>query len=203
MKFEEFEATWANHQPANLPAVSFVELKRTIIPELKRRSRFLGYEMFGVIFGLLIYPVLSVANYNYWGKHNVPWFWVTLPLHTAMSIASLVYVMRRLQRHRALLQQGTATLQAFAAVSVTSIEAEMQEYRVAFWLSPALLSLAFLSGYVGNPVGYGWTRFALQAGLMLGLAVPMGLVFWRHYRVNLKPAYARQQEILRQLSEEK
>lgn len=200
MKFEEFETLWAAQQPAHVPTVDTAALKRNVIPELKRRSRMLGYEMACLIFGLLVYPVLSVANHNYWGARNVPLFWLNLPLQMALSVALLIYAVRRLQRHRARLKQGSASLQAFTAMSVANIKAEMQEYRVGLWLMPLLFSTSFLSGYVNNPVGYGWSRVALQAGLMLGLLIPMGLVLWRHYRVNLMPTLVQQKEILKQLS---
>ena len=77
----------------------------------------------------------------------------------------------------------------------------MKDYLTAWWLPPVLVSFLLLTVYLNFPVTeYGWRPFTLRAGLILGLPLLMGLVFWRHYRVNLKPAQARQKEILRQLS---
>jgi len=201
MKFEELEAMWAAQQFANPYAVDLAQLKRFIIPELKRRSRILGYEIFVLSFGLLVTPLLSFVNYLYAPPRNVTGHWVNMLLWEAVFLVLLLYAVRRVRRHLALHRCSTDTLRALTVVSLENIEAEMNDYLTAWWMSPVLIGLLLLTVYLNFPVTeYGWKPFALRAGLILGLPLLMSLVFWRHYRVNLKPAQARQKEILQQLS---
>ncbi len=201
MKFEELEAMWAAQQFANPHAVDLAQLKRFIIPELKRRSRILGYEIFVLSFGLLVTPLLSFVNYLYAPPRNVTGHWVNMLLWEAVFLVLLLYAVRRVRRHLALHRCSTDTLRALTVVSLENIEAEMNDYLTAWWMSPVLIGLLLLTVYLNFPVTeYGWKPFALRAGLILGLPLLMSLVFWRHYRVNLKPAQARQKEILQQLS---
>ncbi|MEO6991998.1 MAG: hypothetical protein ABI273_00080 [Lacunisphaera sp.] len=200
MNFEELESLWAAQRPANVHENKFAELKRLVRPELNRRRRFLCYEMFTYLFALVVIPLLAVANSNYSRPQNVPLFWVSLALNLAWCGTWLVFVVRRIGRHRTLLKQGTTSLQAFTAMSVSSVEAEMQECRIALWPTVLGVGLVVLTGYVNSSMGYGWKIFALHTGLILGILLPLGLVSWRHYRVNLKPDHARLQEILKQLS---
>ena len=201
MKFEEFEAAWATQPAANPGAMDFAKLKRSLIPGFRRRRRMLSYELFAVAVGLLVAPLLAFVNYHHARPHHVVLFWANLALFLAVYVPVLVYLIRRMQRHLRLLRQSADTLRALTALSLANLEAEMQEYRVARWLTPFLVGLPLLSAYVNNPVTeFGWQPFALRALLIFAILVPVGLVFWLHYRRNLKPDHARQQEFLRQLS---
>lgn len=201
MKFEEFETAWAM-QPATHPrAMDLTELKRSVIPALRRRSRMLGYGLFCVGFGLLASPLLAVVNYRYARPHNVVLFWVHLALFVAVYVPVLVYLVRRVQRHRQLRRQSADTLRALTAVSLANLESEIQEYRALQWLTPFVVGLPLLSAYVNHPVAaVGWQPFVLRAGLIVAFLMPVAWVIRRHYRQNLVPAYARQKEILRELS---
>ncbi|HTZ20553.1 MAG TPA: hypothetical protein VMC06_06700 [Opitutaceae bacterium] len=200
MNFEELENLWAGQQPANARPIDLDECRRALLPELKRRSRFLGYAAFSAGFALLVYPLLSVVNFLHARPHNVPLYGVNLTLHVVVMLALLIYVVRLIRRHRALVRQNAGSIRSIAELSLANIEAEIRDYRAAWWLLPLFLALPLLSVQANLPVAeFGWGPLLRRAGLVVGFLAVVGLVFWRHYRANLKPARARQKEILRQL----
>lgn len=201
MNFEELESAWAAQQSAPTPVLDAAELKRAVVPELERRGRFLGYGLFIVIFSLVITPLLTVANYRYAPPPNPAWHWISFSLWMLLLVIWLLALLRAVRQHGALLQQSTRSLRDLAAVSLTHIEAEMREYRTALWLWPALVVFQLVGIYLEFPVpDHGWTPFGLRAVFIVGLPLGIGAVVWRHYQVNLKPAQARQQYLLQQLS---
>lgn len=202
MTLEELEHVWAT-QPA--PAVRAVEdvdaLKRELAPELKRRRRMLGYGIFMAAFGLLVFPALAVANHRAAAPHVPVWHWVNLAIWMTLYAAGLAFLIRQIRRQQKLLRQSADTLRAVTLVSLASREAEMQDYRRGFWLLLPTLGLQIVNLYLKFPVAdHGWQPFAMRAAATLGFSLLLGSVFWRHYRVHLKPAHAAQKEILRGLS---
>ena len=84
---------------------------------------------------------------------------------------------------------------------MASLEAERRDYRWLPWVLGVWGVLGILSVFVNAPFhGGSWPAVALRIGIIAGFLGVVGVVFWRHYRYNLLPAYARQQEILRQLN---
>jgi|SRR5688572_11081538 len=202
MKFEELENMWAAQQPPiTTPAADFAALKRRLMPDLERRSRMLGYGIFTAVFGLLIFPALAIANYRYAQPHHPVWHWAYLALWMIMYSAALIFLVRQFRRHRDRLRQSADTVRAMTLLSLASCEAEMRDYRRALWLLAPILGLQLFNLYMKFPVtDYGWRPFVLRAMATLGFSLLVSSVFWRHYRVNLKPDHARQKEILRDLS---
>ena len=200
MKLETLEAAWGQ-QPAPAPAADFAILRRTVAPELRRRSRLLAYEAGAYLFVLLVYPAFSLANFRWFHPAHALLFEGVVALHLAVFLALLAYVGRRIGRHRALRRVGLADVRAHATVAAAAIAAEMRDSRVALALAPLLAGLALLSGYANHAGAYGWRLFGLQAGVLLAIALPVGWACWRHYRVNLKPGLARWQAVLRELEE--
>jgi|GEM_PF-3789024 len=205
MKFEELEAIWATQQAPPRAHAELAELKRSVIPELKRRSRMLGYGIFTLLLGLAVGLLLAIVNYHYAPPRSAIWHWIYTAWEVTFALALLCYALRRIGRHRTLLRQNPDTLRAVTAVSLANLEAEIQEYRTV-WSSPLVwlgfIGFPLLNSYLKFPVTeYGWRPFALRVGVILGLPLLVSWAFRRHYVVNLKPAHARQQELLRQLDE--
>lgn len=201
MNFEQLTATWAA-QPLVTPAApaTLAELQRTVIPELRRRSRFIGYEIFLNVTGLVILPLLAIANYRHAPPQYPAWHWGYFSLWMLLMIVWLVAALRSLRRHGGWLQRSTQSLREFTLASLASIESEMRSYRIALALLPAIVVLQLVNISLRFPVSeLGWPSFASRAALIVGLPLVLGLVFWRHYRVNLTPDLARQRELLQQL----
>ena len=199
MKFEELETLWTA-QPSIVPlVVDMAKIQRSLQPELRRRSRMLGYEVAVSLFCLIAISVFTLANYHH---DPVRYGGAQLALaacQTAAVALLLAHGLRRLRRHQAIRSQPVDTLRAATAVSLANIEAEMRDYR----LSQPVLWLAVASGIaaiVNAGVRHGWSTVA-GAGLpTLALLGVVATVIWRHYIVNLRPAWLRQKEILRDLA---
>jgi len=201
MKFEELENLWAAQSPSTAASVEFTALKRNLIPEMKRRGRMFRYGIFMAAFGLLVIPILTVANYRYARPANPTWHWVDAAFWMVANFTLLVFMLRALRRQRTLLQQSAETVRALTTLSLASLEAEMKDFRRGLWIVPGLVGFQLLSLYMKFPVTeHGWGPFTLRAGAVLGFSVLLSSVFWRHYHVNLKRDHARQREILRELS---
>lgn len=198
MKFEELENAWSR-QAAPIPAVDFAALQRATRPELRRRTRFLRYELGGVLLALLAYPFLSLANYLHYRPADALFFWGSVALHLAVWLVLLGYTIRRLRRHHALLREGAASLRAFAAASLEATAAEMRENRLALALTPLLFGLACLSTYANHPAGYTTRTFATQTAVMAAILLPVFLAVWRHHRRQLAPRKEHLQGLLREL----
>lgn len=201
MKFEELESAWAAQPASVAAALDLTKLKRTMMPEIRRRGRMLRYGIFTATFGLLVIPTLAVANYRYARPANPAWHWVDAAFWMVVNFAALVLMIRALRRQRALLRQSTETVRALTLVALASLEGEMTDFRRGMWAVPCMIGFQLLSLYLKFPVTeHGWSPFALRAGAVLGFSLLLSSVFWRHYRVNLKRDRARQEEILRELS---
>lgn len=201
MKFEELETAWAA-QPATVPAApDLTALKRTLMPEIKRRGRMLRYGIFLTALGLVVSPTLAVVNYRFARPVDPTGHWLNLAFWMAVNFTLLAFLIREARRQGALLRRSADTVRTLTALSLASCEAEMADFRRGLWAVPTLLAFQLLSLYLKFPVtDHGWKPFALRAGATLGLTLLMSLVFWRHYQLNLKADRARQQEILRELS---
>ena len=200
MNFDEIQSLWAAQQPANFCEPAVAKHQGALVRALKRRQRFLGYGVFISVAGLILTPLLSFANYMYAPEVGTPLYWTKVTLSLLVLAASAVFVVRQIQRHRALSQVRSDTLRQQAEVSLASLDAELRDYRRLPWAFGLWISLAVLSIYVNAPFhGGGVAAVSLRIGIVVGFCAVAGAVFWRHYRENLRPAYLRQQEILRQL----
>jgi len=198
MKFEDLENAWSS-QAAPPPAVDFAALQHATWPEMRRRARFLRYEFGGVLFVLIAYPLLSLANYLYYRPSDRVLFWGNVAVHLWAWIIVLRYTVRRLRRHRALLRESAASMRSFAAASLEATAAEMRENRVALALTPLVFDLAWLSGYANHPAGYTAQTFAMQSAVVATLLLLVIPVIWRHDRRYLAPRKEYLQTLLRDL----
>ncbi len=201
MNFEEIESLWAGQIPASpQPSPLLLDRQRSLLREFKRRSRFLGYGAFGVAFGLVFTPLLSVVNYLYLPRVGTPLYWLNAGLHLLVLVVTAVLVARRMQRHRALGRARIATLREQTELTFACLEMERRDYRWLPWTLGVWCLLAILSIAANTPFhGGSFQAVALRVGLVLGFTSAIGTIFWRHYRVHLLPAHARQQELLRQM----
>jgi MFS family permease len=200
MSFEELESLWGAQPPAASRPADLAALKRRLAPELRRRGRFFGYELFCLGLGLVLTPLLAVVNYLHVPPAQPVLYWLRVALFVAVVLAFLVAAVRRLRRHRALAAAGTETLTAFAAQSLAAVESEMHDYRLALRGLPVWLGLALLSIYVNQPpAAVGWTPLLLRAASVLAVVLVVGAVCWRHYHQNLTPEHARRQQVLAEL----
>lgn len=199
MNYADMENLWAGQAPAMPSETEIAAAKRRVESELRRRSRMLAYEVGMNAFGLIVLPLLAVANYRHDpSRYAGPWQLAHVAFQLLVVATWVVYSTRRLLRHRALSRRAAASIRALTELSVASLEAEMKDLR--FWQQPVLwLTAASLVAALGSAVfHHGWRTMALPGALTLGLVTGMALVFRRHYRVNLRPAYERQRELLRQ-----
>lgn len=201
MNFEELQSTWAAQAPVNVPAIDVAEVKRVILPEIKRRRRMLGYGLFMVVLSLVIVPLLTVANYRYAPPTLPAWYWFYHGSWMVILVAWLVAVVRSIERQGALRQQCTRSLRDLTMASLAGTEAEMNGYRSALMIVPLMIGfqLANLCLRLAADAA-DWQPFGLRAALVVGLPVAIGAVMWRHYHVNLKPARDRLEAQLRELS---
>lgn len=201
MSFEELESLWGAQQPAAASPADLAALKRRLAPELRRRSRFLGYEIFCLGLGLVVTPPLAIANYLHAPPALPVLYWLRVALFVAVVLAFLLLALRRLRRHRALVAAGAETLAAFAAQSLAAVEGEMHDYRLGLRALPVAFGLTLLSIYVNQPPAVvGWTPLLLRAAAVLAFVLVAGAVCWRHYRKNLVPEHARRRQVLAELS---
>lgn len=201
MSFEELESLWGAQQPAATRPADLAALKRRLAPELRRRSRFLGYEIFCLGLGLVVTPPLAVVNYLHAPPALPVLYWFRVALFVAVALAFLLLALRRLRRHRTLVAAGAETLATFAAQSLAAVEGEMHDYRLGLRALPVALGLTLLSIYVNQPPAVvGWTPLLLRAAAVLAFVLVAGAVCWRHYRTNLAPEHARRKQVLAELS---
>lgn len=201
MNFEELESAWAAQPATPARPIDTTELKRSIIPEFKRRGRFLGYAIFETVLCLVILPLLTVANHRYAPSAHPVWHWSYFAAWMLVLGAYLIAAFQGVKRHGALVQQSTRSLREFVTASLAYTKIEMRVYRALLWLAPAMIAVQLLNFFIEFPITQlGWLPFAGRAAFAIGLPSVIGLVFWRHYRVNLKPDHARQTELLRELS---
>lgn len=201
MNFEELEKLWTNQPAPAIASIDVAALKRSVQPELRRRSRMLAYELGTNLLGVVLLPVLAIANYRYDPvSYGSLWSWAQIVGQMLVVLLWVTFSLRRLMRHRALRQRSADSVRTVTELSVANLEAEMSDCR--FWQRP-LFWLALggvIAALIGAGVRHGWEKTALPAGLgafaLLGVVC---LIVWRHYRVNLLPAYRQQREILRQL----
>lgn len=201
MTFEELESAWGAQRSMEARPADLTELKKTLQPELRRRRRMLGYALAVNVFALVIFPLLAVANYRYDPvRYGTGWAWVYTACQLAVIVLWAAYSLRRFRRHRALLRQSADTVRAVTAVSLANVEAEMRDCTA--WRRPIMwLTVVSVVAAIANGTSkYGWSHFGLQASMgTLALTLAVGAGFWRHYRVNLKPAQARLRELLGQM----
>lgn len=201
MSFDELETLWSAQQPAAPRSTDLAVLKQRLAPELRRRSRFFGYELFSLGFGLVATPLLAVVNYLHTPPVLPVLYWLRVALFIAVVLALLVAAVRRLRRHRALAAAGAETLTTFAAKSLAAVEEEMHDYRLGLRFLPASVGLLLLSIFVNQPPSVvGWTPLILRTGVALAFLAVIGVVCWRHYRQNLRPEHARRKQVLADLS---
>jgi hypothetical protein len=200
MNFEEIQSLWTGQISVPAPTPQLVERQRTLVSEFKRRRRMLGYEAFCIALGLILTPLLSVVNYRYRPSLGTPVYWVDAALHVLLLVACTVFVFRRIRRHRALGRSRISTLREQTEVALANLEAERRDYHWLPWMLGLWGALGIFSILTNAPFhGGGGQAVMLRVGILLGFLGTVGAVFWCHYRNNLLPAHARQQEILRQL----
>lgn len=200
MNFDEIQSLWAGQAPVDSRTRALAENQRPLVNAFKRRQRFLAYEAFGLVFGLIFTPLLSVVNFLYRPSAGTPLYWTSAILHLVVLVGFSVLAFRRMKRQSILARVRVENLRQQAEVSLASLEAERRDYR---WLPWALLlwaGLAVLS-VAGNTSFHGgsFAAVSLRVGMIAGFFSMVWVVLWRHYHVHVLPDYARQQEILRQL----
>jgi MFS family permease len=202
MNTEDFDTLWNAQRPAaDTRRPEPAELARQIEPELRRRSRFLGYELFSLTLGLVLTPVLAVANARHLPPHNPLVYWLHVGLFVAAALFFLANAIRRLRRHRELTQTRADALTTAATRSLAAIEGEMRDYRLALQSLPVWLGLVLLSVYANQPVAQlGWAPLLVRMGAVLAFVAVIGAVCWRHYRKNLAPEHSRRKWLVEQLA---
>lgn len=200
MKLEDIENAWSS-QSASVALLDFATLQRATLPELRRRTRFLRYALGAALFAVVAYPLLSLANYLYYKPANALLFWGNVAVHLGFWLVLLVFTLRRLRGHHALLRQSAISVRAYATASLEATVAEMRENREAFALVPALLALAVWSRYANHPADYTMRTLAFQLLSMAAILLPVLLAVWRHHRRHLAPRKAQLQALLAELKE--
>lgn len=195
MNFEQLQQAWAE-QSAPAPAIDVRQLERIAHVSRHRRGRLLAYTAGITGFALVVDPVLAVANYRFLHPAWPIAFWLNVAVHVIILLAVLVFVLRRMARHRALCRRSTASVREFAAVALAGLEAETRDLRVAAASIPVFAGLGLLSGYLNHVGRYGWSLFATQAAIIIAIVVPVAWAAWRDYRVNVQPGKARLRRIL-------
>ncbi|MFT3867679.1 MAG: hypothetical protein QM715_04175 [Nibricoccus sp.] len=200
MNFDEIQSLWAGQEPADARTRALAENQRPLVNAFKRRQRFLAYEAFGLVFGLIFTPLLSVVNFLYRPSAGTPLYWTNAVLHLMFLVVCAVLAYRRVKRQRGLARAVISSLRQQAEISLASLEEEKRDYR---WVPLVLglgVGLALLSVAANTPFhGGSFSAVSLRVGMIVGFFGIVGAVLKRHYHVNVLPDYARQQEILRQL----
>lgn len=200
MNFENAQSLWSGQPVPDLSTPGLVERQHALVRELKRRQRFLGYGIFGITFGLIAFPSLTLLNYLSAPRLGTPLFWTGVALHLFVLLTFATSAVRRLRRHGELRRASTGTLRQQAEVALAHYDLECREYRAAPWVFALWTVLSLISIYNNSPFhGGSWEAIGVRVAMVAGLQVVVGAVLWRHYRVNLLPARDRQSEILRQL----
>ncbi len=200
MKFEELENLWAGQNVASAARLpDFAESQRKMLPELNRRGRFLTYSLGGLGLFLVIYPLLSAANFRARTPEHPTLFWLSVAAHMGFFATLFFWAIRQRERHRELRRQSAGSLREVAEVSQRNAEAEMREYRMNVFVVPIMVGMTLLSIFVNQPAGAGAAWLALRLSITLGFYGLVAGIFTLHYLANLKPAHARWSEILRQL----
>lgn len=201
MNLENLEDLWTAQRPAATLQPPPAELGHLLAPELRRRSRIFGYEFFALGLGLVLTPLLAVVNYLYAAPANPVLYWFRAALYVVVVMLALAGLMRRFRRHRQLARTQGDTMAAFATKALTTIEAEIQDYRAAFAGAAVWFALAVLSVYVNHPVTTeGWTPFGQRVGMVVVFFAVLGAGYSRHYYKNLVPERARRKHLLSELS---
>lgn len=203
MNFEQLQSTWSS-QPPSAPSgreLDLARLTRVLVPEINRRRRFLGYSIFVLIVGLVVTPLLTVVNFRYAPPAHPVWYWTYFATWMVLLLASLVVVLRALERHGAIRAQSTRSVRDLALATLASLEAEMRSCRGARWLVPPIVLFQLAHLFVNFPPSVvGWAPFLHRAAFVVGLPIVLGLGFRRHYLEHLAPARERQQQLLRELT---
>jgi len=201
MNFDEIQSLWAGQEPVDPRTRALAENQRPLVNAFKRRQRLLTYEAIALVFGLILTPLLSVVNFLYRPSAGTPLYWTNAVLHLVVLSVCTVLVFRRMQRQRTLARVRVENLRQQAELSLASLEAERRDYRWLPWALGLWAGLALLSVAANTPFhGGSFAAVSLRVGMIFGFFAMVGTVFRRHYRVNVLPSYARQQEILRQLN---
>jgi hypothetical protein len=201
MNFEQLQSAWAAQPPVNAPAIDAAEIKRAILPEFNRRHRMLRYDLFVALVSLVVLPLLAVGNYRYAPPAHPVWYWFYHASWMVFLFGWVVAIVRSIERQGAWREQCTRSLRDLAAAAIASTEAEMASYRKALALVPLMIAFQLVDLYLRFASGDdGWNSFAPRAAFVIGFPLVIGAVFWRHYRVHLAPARARQRAQLRDLS---
>jgi hypothetical protein len=202
MNTEDLDSLWNAQRPATeFRRPDPAELARQLAPELRRRSRLLGYEIFCLVLALVLTPVLALANARYAAPAHPTLYWLRVTLFLAAVSVALVFALRRLRRHRALAKTKADTLAGAATRALAVVEAEMHDYRVGLRSAPAWLALLLLSMYANAPAGQAlWVFMLPRVSVLAFFLLVMGAVCWRHYRKHLVPELARRKELVGQLS---
>ena len=201
MNFEELQSTWSAQPTAKFSANDILKLQRFLTPEINRRRSFLGYAIFILILGLVVLPLLTIDSYRHARAAHVAWHWWYFASWMVLQVAFLIAAIRSLERHGAVRHQSTCSLRDLAQASFASVDAEMRECRLAIWIVPPLVVFQLVDLYLKfDPALVGWAPLLGRSAFVIGLPLVMGLVFWRHYRVNLAPARERQRVLIQELS---
>lgn len=194
MNFEEIESVWS--QQATPPPAS---AKTT----LSVRGRLLGYQLGLLAFTLVVYPVLSVANFRFLHPVSPVMFWGNVGFHEVLFLGLLAYTVRRIRRHRRLRRESTATLLDYNTALLRATEAEIRDTRMSLWLVPLFVGLALLSGYENNAAAYTWRLFATHVGVLAAITIPILGAAWGRYFTTLKPDQARLRDLLGEMEGER
>jgi len=201
MKIEDLESLWAGQKaPATLATPE--ALRRTALPQLYSQRRMAAYGIGVMIFVLVAHPLLTVANVNYYRPADGTLQWIHFAALMASAVAGLVHYIRQWARQDERVRRSAGPMRDVVVASVESLKAEMRDYRLGAWLFFPFFALQVFGLYASHvTIGRGddWTPLFGRAGFALGFQLLMAVVFCRHYRKNLRPQLAQQQELLRQL----
>lgn len=201
MNFDELETLWNSPQPGAGRQPAPAGLAHALAPELRRRSRFISYELFCLTLGLVLTSLLAIVNALYRAPENPVFYWLRAAVFGGVVALFLVGAIRRLRRHRELAAAQADSIAAFAAKALASVDAEMRDYRTGAQAAALWIALTLLSIQANLPVEtHGWGPFAARAASALAFYAVVAAVCWRHYRKNLEPERARRERLLAQLS---
>lgn len=193
MNFEELQSIWADQPSKNAPTIAATEVKRVILPEIKRRRRMLNYALFVVVLSLVILPILFVINYRYAPPALPVWHGFYHGVWMAALGVLLIAIGRATKRQGSLRKQCSRSWRDLTVAALASSEAEITGYRKALFIVPFMIVFQLTNLYlVFAAEAADWVAFGTRAAIVVGLPAAIGVVVWRHYCVNLKPARDRQ-----------
>jgi hypothetical protein len=190
MKFEDIESTWGLQQIATPAPVDMNALQRSLRSQLGRRRRMLVTAGISAVIGLVLTQLFFFVNLR---AAQAETTWVAfgrLMLHQGISLVFLFEIVRVYLRHRRLANGRAGSVREVVSLALAGVEGEMADYRMGRWMFLVLTAHSFFSIYLNRPsYGQGLDGFGIRVGIILVVYGLIGLLCWRHYRVNLQPRH--------------